>query len=166
MCAESIERGSRRRLGRRRKRSGRSSLGAQCILLISLISVACPAFAEDAAPDDLPTAPQSRADFDLTQDASDARPESGSDDLSGTADLELPELVTRLSDLQAHPSEADETFSISQDVSVTPKQRRYRYYKMRLLQYDRDLQVAGNDMVLKFKGPSKKRRLMSVELKF
>jgi hypothetical protein len=66
------------------------------------------------------------------------------------------------------PAEDVQEFAFAEYVKndVTPTRSPYRFHKMKLLEYDRDLELAGNDVVLKFKGLGKKRRIMTVELKF
>jgi hypothetical protein len=66
------------------------------------------------------------------------------------------------------PAEDVQEFAFAEYVEdgVTPTRSPYRFHKMKLNEYDRDLELAGNDVVLKFKGPGKKRRIMTVELKF
>jgi hypothetical protein len=66
------------------------------------------------------------------------------------------------------PAEDVQEFAFAEYVEsgAAPTSRPYRFHKMKLLEYDRDLELAGNDVVLKFKGPGKKRRIMTVELKF
>jgi hypothetical protein len=99
---------------------------------------------------------------------------TASDDLSHLAPsaqadyaaLGLPAEFTSGLDLGSAGYEADAPQLLSGEPGPSPVQPRKRFTKLHLVRFDHVMQLAGNDLIIKVRGPGKRKSLMSFELKF